>query len=409
MFNRIFVVLLLGFSSGLPFSLVGSTLQAWYADQGLSILTIGLLGLVGQPYVFRFLWAPLMDKVIPNRLGRRRGWILIAQAGIVCGLLLMSMMSPQQQTWLLAFFALGLAVLSASQDIAIDAYRTEILKDNENGLGASAAVLGYRVATLLSGGLSLIMAQYLGWGPTYQIMALIMLAMLAVTFFIKEPSVTVHHESFTQSFINPFKELLMREKGLLVLIFIFFYKLGEAFTSTSSGMVNAFLLQDLHFDLATVGLVNKVFGITAIMLGSLTAGFIMLRLSLFKALLYFGLLQAVTNILFIILAVNAKSTSLLVLAVVGDNLAAGMGTTAIVAFMMWWINKSYTASQFALLSAIAALPRVLAGPITGLIQPSIGWVHFFELAFLLALPCLFVLVYLRPTAIEHEKAGLDFK
>jgi PAT family beta-lactamase induction signal transducer AmpG len=403
MFNRIFVVLLLGFSSGLPFSLVGSTLQAWYADQGLPILTIGLLGLVGQPYVFRFLWAPLMDRFIPNRLGRRRGWILIAQGGIVGGLLLMSMLSPQQQTLLLAFCALGLAFLSASQDIAIDAYRTEILKDNENGLGASAAVLGYRVATLLSGGLSLIMAQYLGWGLTYQIMALIMLAMLAVTYFIKEPSVIIHHESLTQSLINPFKELLVREKGLLVLVFIFLYKLGEAFTSTSSGMVNAFLLQDLHFDLATVGLVNKVFGISAIMLGSLVAGFVMLRLSLFKALLYFGLLQAVTNILFIVLAANAKSTPLLVLAVVGDNLAAGMGTTAIVAFMMWWINKSYTASQFALLSAIAALPRVIAGPITGLIQPAIGWVHFFELAFLLALPCLLVLIYLRPTLLEHLK------
>jgi PAT family beta-lactamase induction signal transducer AmpG len=394
--KRIFIVFLLGFSSGLPFALVGSTLQAWYAVDGLSILAIGMLSLVGQPYVYRFLWAPFMDMFVPNRLGRRRGWIIITQTLLVCGFFIISLLKPSQTPWIMAILALLLAFFSASQDIAIDAYRTEILLEHEHGLGASAAVLGYRLATLISGGMALVIAQYWGWVLTYQLMAGLMIPAMIVTYRATEPVYMATQNSTKINFSAPFKELLFRPKAISVFIFIFLYKLGEAFTSTSSGIVTAFLIQGLHFDLATVGLINKVFGIASIMIGSLVAGIIMLRLSLFNALLIFGILQAVTNIVFISLASVGKNIELLTLAVVSDNIAAGMGTTALVAMLMWWCNKEYTGTQFALLTACASLPRVLSGPLAGLVQPMMGWVHFYELAFALALPCLVMLFIIKP-------------
>jgi MFS transporter, PAT family, beta-lactamase induction signal transducer AmpG len=392
---RIFIVFCLGFSSGLPFCLVGSTLQAWFAVDGLSILAIGMLSLVGQPYVFRFLWAPFLDKSSPNRLGRRRGWIVITQVILIVGLFIISFLNPNDYAWPMAVIAFLLAFFSASQDIAIDAYRTEILPQKEHGLGASSAVLGYRLATLLSGGFALIIAQYWGWSYTYQLMAILMIPGIIVAYRAPEPK-RIIKEAVRHSFLEPFKELLQRKKALSLLLFIFLYKLGEAFTSTSSGIVIAFLINGLGFNLATVGLVNKVFGIAAIMLGSIFAGIFMLRMPLYISLMIFGVAQALTNALFILLAHVGHHLGVLITAVIADNLAAGMGTTALVAMLMWWTNKQFTGTQFAFLSAIAALPRVLSGPVAGVLQPVMGWTNFYELAFLLSLPCLIVLMMIKP-------------
>lgn len=397
--RHFFIVFFLGFSSGLPFTLVGTTLAAWYADKGLSIMNIGMLTLVGQPYIYKFLWSPFLDKAFFKKMGRRRGWIFSTQLLLVIGILSLSLFSPSEAPLLIAIMALGIAITSATQDIAIDAYRADILLPHERGLGATLAVFSYRIATLVSGALALIWAEHYGWSSTFIILGLSLLPSLLVNLLSPEPSQQL---AKPVTFITPFKALLKRDKALMVFGFIFLYKLGEAFTSTSSGITMPFLIQGLGFDLTTIGLTGKGVGIIATIVGSFIAGFLMLRVSLYRALFIFGVLQAATNLFFVLLAYVGKKLSLLVIAVLFDNLAAGMGMTALIAFMMAWSDKRYTASQFALLSAISALPRMLSGPIAALIQIHYGWVVMFAFSFLFALPALWVLSRLKSNIIKAD-------
>lgn len=399
--RHFFIVFFLGFSSGLPFTLVGTTLAAWYAHKGLSIMNIGMLTLIGQPYIYKFLWAPLLDKAFFKKMGKRRGWIFSTQLLLVLGILLLALFSPDKHPFLVALFALCIALISATQDVAIDAYRAEILLPHERGLGATLAVFSYRLATLVSGALALIWAEHYGWPATFIILALSLIPSLLVNLLSPEPS-----QKLTKpvSFITPFKALIKRDKALMVFCFIFLYKLGEAFTSTSSGITMPFLIQGLGFDLTTIGLTGKGVGIIATIVGSFIAGFLMLRVSLYRALFIFGVLQAFTNLLFVLLAYVGKKLSLLVVAVLFDNLAAGMGMTALLAFMMAWSDKRYTASQFALLSAISALPRMLSGPIAAMLQIHYGWVVMFACSFVFALPALWVLFRLKSYVIKADNA-----
>ncbi|WP_058474193.1 AmpG family muropeptide MFS transporter [Legionella quateirensis] len=394
--KRLFIVFILGFSSGLPMALISSTLQAWYAYSGMSVLVTGSLSLVSLPYAYRIFWGPILDRYSLFDLGKRRSWILTMQFLLLVGFNLMAWFTPEQYPKVLAFLALILACFSATQDVAIDAHRAEYLPVSEHALGASLAVFGYRVALLLSGGLALIMAGHFGWAFTYRFMGFVMIIGMAATLFSQEPSAEIQEKTnFALSFIAPIKELFGRPKIIYLLMFVFCYKLGEAFTTTTSGIVMPFLIQGLGFSLDTIGYINKMLGIGSILLGGLTAGYILLHSSLYRSLLFFGLLQAITNVFFVALAMIGKNTVLLAVAVVSDNFAAGMGSTALVALFMRLVNKQFTGTQFSILVALSTLPRIISGPIAASIQLNIGWVGLYQLSIIFALAFIPFLILIK--------------
>ncbi|RUR12759.1 MFS transporter [Legionella sp. km772] len=384
--KRLFIVLILGFSSGLPMALLSSTLQAWFASSGLSVLATGALSLIGLPYTYRMFWGPILDRYPLLKLGKRRSWILVMQILLLLGFNVMAWFTPDEYPRLLAFIALSLACFSATQDVAIDAHRVEYLPIPEHALGASLAVFGYRFALLFSGGIALIMAEHWGWAFTYRLMGLSMAIGMIAVFFSNEPEVALKEPSSSGFlFLAPIKELLSRPGIISLFMFIFCYKLGEAFTTTTSGIVMPFLIQGLDFSLETIGYVNKILGITSVLIGGLTAGLILTRCSLYYSLWFFGLLQAFTNVLFVILAMVGKNTTLLAVAVFSDNFAAGMGSTALVALFMRLVNKQFTGTQFSILVAISTIPRIISGPIAAGIEMHIGWTALYELSVVCAL------------------------
>ncbi|MFI4919692.1 MAG: AmpG family muropeptide MFS transporter [Legionellales bacterium] len=400
--KRLVIVFILGFSSGLPMALISSTLQAWYADSGMSVLATGALSLVSLPYVYRIFWGPILDRYSLLSIGKRRSWVLVMQVLLLLGFNAMAWFTPEHHPKLLAFLALILACFSATQDVAIDAHRTEFLPVTEHALGASLAVFGYRLALLLSGGLALIMAQQVGWAFTYRFMGMVMIVGMLAVVFSKEPVVAVKEKgTFIHSFIAPIHEFFSRPGVVGLFVFIFCYKLGEAFTTTTSGIVMPFLIQGLGFSLDTIGYVNKMLGVGSVLLGGLTAGFLLMRCSLYRSLFCFGLFQALTNVLFVVLAMVGKNTALLAVAVVSDNFAAGLGSTALVALFMRLVDKRFTGTQFSMLVALSTLPRIVSGPVAATIQMSLGWIGLYQLSVLLALSFIPFLIMIK----EQTRSG----
>ena len=403
--RRLLIVFTLGFSSGLPFALISSTLQAWFADAGMSILATGSLSLLGLPYVYRIIWGPLLDRYSLLPMGKRRSWMLVMQALLLVGFNLIAWLSPATSPELMVFTAFVLACFSATQDVAIDAHRTEYLPQTEHAIGASLAVFGYRLALLVAGGFALIIAEYWGWAAAYRLMGFLMVFGMVATFCSSEPSLqTPTTGKYTDLFVAPLKELFARPGIVPLLLFVFFYKLGESFTTTTSGIVMPFLIQGLGFPLDVIAYVNKMMGISSILLGGLTAGILLIRWPLYRALLVFGLLQAVTNGLFIILAIVGKNIMVFSVAVVCDNFAAGMGSTALVALFMRRVDRRYTATQFSMFVAIASLPRILSGPLAAILQSWFGWVGLYQLSFLLALVFVPFLMKVRKQTIADDES-----
>ena len=383
--GRIAAVLVLGFSSGLPLALSGGTLQAWLTVEGVDIRTIGLFSLVGLPYTLKFLWAPLMDRFVIPIFGRRRGWIVLCQMVLIGIILGMSVSSPKNALWLLAILAFFLTFVSASQDIAIDAYRAEVLKNRERGLGAAVSVTGYRVAMLVSGALALILtlgvlAVWLGPEPEYS---------------------AAPPASMKEAVAGPFAEFFSRSGVWSLLALIILYKLGDAFAGS---LTTTFLIRGVNFSVGEVGAINKGMGLAATIIGAIYGGLLMARLRLFNSLLIFGIFQAVSNLSFMVLALVGKNYPLMIFTIAFENLAGGMGTAAFVAFLMALCNQRYTATQFALLSALASLGRVFVGPLSGVLVDEMGWTVFFFSTFLFALPGLILLWVMKHVvmAIENE-------
>lgn len=391
--RRVAVVCLLGFSSGLPLALTSGTLQAWMTVAGVDLATIGIFTLVGVPYTWKFLWAPLMDRYVPPFLGRRRGWIAATQLLLALGIAVMGALDPVTMPWALAALALLVAFVSASQDVVFDAYRTDVLRPPERGIGAAVSVLGYRLGMLVSGALALILSDQIGWQSTYWLMAALMLAAIAVTAFGPEPETAIKPPAtLTEAVVEPLREFFSRHGAWALLVLIVLYKLGDAFAGS---LTTAFLIRGVDFSPTEVGTINKGMGLAATLVGVTLGGVLMARLGLFRSLLLFGVLQAVSNLTFMWLAVVGKSYAVMVLAVGFENLAGGMGTAAFVALLMSMCDKRFTASQFALLSALAAVGRVYVGPASGYLVESVGWVTFFGFTFLVALPGLLLLFWLR--------------
>ena len=391
--RRIVAVLFLGFSSGLPLALSGGTLQAWLTVEGVDIKTIGLFTLVGLPYTLKFLWAPLVDRFVFPLFGRRRGWILVFQALLLILIFSMSLVSPSKAPWLLAFLAFSLAFASSSQDIVIDAYRAEVLREKERGLGAAVSVTGYRVAMLISGALALILSGILGWQLTYMIIAGLMVVGMTAAWLGPEPEDSgIAPKTLQEAVSGPLVEFFSRKGAWAMLALIVLYKLGDAFAGS---LTTTFLIRGVGFSVIEVGAINKGMGLAATIVGALFGGALMTRLGLFRSLFLFGILQAVSNLSFMVLAMLGKSYPMLVFTIGFENLAGGMGTAAFVAFLMALCNHNFTATQFALLSAMASLGRVFVGPTSGFIVDEFGWLLFFLVTFLAALPGLILLWKMR--------------
>ena len=401
--SRVLTVLFLGFSSGLPLALSGGTLQAWLTVENVDIKTIGMFSLVGLPYTLKFIWSPLMDRFVVPIFGRRRGWIALSQLALIGLILGMSVTSPQNGLWFLALLAFCLTFVSASQDVAIDAYRAEVLREPERGIGAAVSVTGYRVAMLVSGALALIFSGYLGWRATYMLMALIMsIGVIAVWLGPEPEDPGTPPSSMKDAVEGPFKEFFSRTGVWSLLALIILYKLGDAFAGS---LTTTFLIRGMSFSVVEVGTINKGMGLASTIIGALFGGVLMARLRLFKSLLIFGILQAVSNLSFMVLALVGKSYPLMIFTIAFENLAGGMGTAAFVAFLMVLCNHSYTATQFALLSALASLGRVFVGPLSGVLVDGMGWTVFFFTTFLFALPGLILLWIMREVVIRTETAN----
>lgn len=397
--RRIAVLLLLGFSSGLPLALTFSTLQAWMKDAEMDLATIGAITLVGLPYTIKYLWAPLMDRYTPPFLGRRRGWLVVTQLALMAGITFMGSLDPASQAGALAISAVVVAFLSASQDIVVDAYRADVLHQQELGAGAAVSVLGYRLGMLASGAMALILADHLPWAMVYQIMAGLMVIGLVASIIGPEPQVSSTPKTLAAAVVQPFRAFFSRKAALWLLLFIVVYKLADAL---AGAMTTPFLL-DIGFTKTELGTVNKAFGLAATLLGALAGGALVARFGLFNCLLGFGVLQAVSNFAFMALALAGPSPGGLVIAVGVENLSGGMGTAAFVAFLMSLTERQYSATQYALLSSLTALTRTVAGAPTGVLADHLGWAEFFGVTVLGALPGLLLLWWLRRAGLWEER------
>ena len=403
--GRMLTALLMGFSSGLPLLLAtGSVLQAWLKETGVDLGTIGLFALVGLPYTLKFLWAPLLDRFTPvAMLGRRRGWLLLIQLTLMAAIVGLGFTDPARSLPLVTLAAFLVAFCSASQDIVIDAYRRESLADDEQGLGASLYVNGYRVGMLLSSGGGLILADFVPFSAVYWTMAAAMLPGLITTLFCVEPPVPAGTpRTLRDAVVQPFVEYFSRQDAGLILLFVLLYKVGEMM---SSQMTTPFYL-DLAFTKTEIGTVVKLFGFWATVIGGLLGGVLILRLGLYRSLWTFGVLQAIGLIGFVILARLGHSLPGLALAVSSENLFSGMATTAYVAFMANLTNKKFTATQYALLSSLMGIPRVIVNTPTGYLAEWLGWEGFFLFCMLSTIPGLWLLTRFRSwMEAEREMAA----
>lgn len=405
--RRIASVLMLGFASGLPLALTAGTLQAWMTVEGLDLKTIGFFTLVGQAYVFKFLWAPLMDRYLPPGLaqwaGRRRAWLLVTQAALALAIAGMGMTGPTHGLFALAVLAVMVAFSSASQDIVYDAWRTDVLAPAERGAGASVMALGYRIAMLVSGGLALWLADvWLGWRGMYLLMAGLMVLAMVATAWAPEPDAPpAPPRSLQEAVIGPLAEFFSRRSAWAFLLLIVLYKLGDAFAGALS---TSFLIRGVGFSAGDVGLINKSMGLVATLVGALVGGALMSRLGLFRSLVVFGVAQMVSNLAYWVLAVTPAHLWTMALAVGVENLCGGMGTAAFVALLMALCDRRFSATQYALLSALSAVGRVYVGPVAGVAVEAVGWPSFFLGTVMTALPGLLLLLFLREPVGQLEAA-----
>lgn len=396
------ILLILGFSSGLPLALTSGTLQAWVTVAGVDLKTIGFFSLVGQAYVFKFLWSPLMDRYTPSFLGRRRGWLLLTQLLLMVAIIAMGFMDPGRHLQAMAGLAVVIAFASASQDVVFDAWKTDVLPAEERGSGAAISVLGYRLAMLVSGGLALWLAdRWLGWQATYWLMAALLIPCIFATLFAPEPSDTIPvPRSLEQAVVAPLRDFFGRNNAWLILLLIVMYKLGDAFAMS---LTTPFLIRGLGFDAGQVGMVNKTLGLFATIVGALYGGALMQRWTLFRALFIFGILQGASNAGYWLLSITDKHLITMASAVFLENLCGGMGTAAFVALLMTLCNKSFSATQFALLSALAAVGRVYVGPIAGWFVELHGWPTFYLFSVVAAIPGVLLLFLCRETLEYTQK------
>ena len=408
--KKMALCLSLGFASGMPLFVVLTLLGAYLRKEGVNLKEIGLFSLIMIPYTWKFVWSPVVDRYNLFHFGRRRSWMLISQIAVFFSIFLLGQFSPKTSLSVIAVVSVILSFASATQDIVIDAYRREILTDRELGLGTSLFITASRASSLVPGGLSLVIAQFLSWSDVFFITAAFMLPALVVTFFIKEPETINAPRNLRQAIIDPFREFKDR-RGLksmfLIILFVFCYKLGD---SMATALATPFYI-DLHYDLLTIGLVAKNAGLWSMLIGGILGGVIMLKTGINKALWYFGFGQLITILGFVILAHEgigsdtAPSVFLLAFVIIAECLGAGLGTSAFVAFLSAQTNKTYAATQFALLTSLSAVPRTFCNATTGYIVEFMGWENFFIFCTVLAIPGMLLLLKVAPFKSEPKSSN----
>jgi len=387
------VAFLMGFSCGLPLLLTITVLQAWMKEEGVDLTVIGMMALVGLPYTLKFVWAPFMDRFTLPLLGRRRGWMLVAQVALIFSIAGLGSTDPANNPWMVAFAAFLVTFFSASQDIVVDAYRREDFPDEELGLASSLYINGYRVGMLLASGGGLIIADQMPFSSVYLIMAACMLPGVLTTLMAHEPEITVKTPAtLKEAVLDPLVEYFSRQGALWILAFILFYKIGD---TMASAMTTPFYL-DIGFSKTEIGAVVKLFGFWATIAGGLIGGVLMLKLNINRSLWVFGFLQALSTACFAVLARIGHSIPALSVVIAFENLSGGMGTAAYAAFMASITNKRFTATQYALLTSLMGVPRVMASAPTGFLAKSVGWESFFIACTLIAIPGMLLLLKFAP-------------
>jgi MFS transporter, PAT family, beta-lactamase induction signal transducer AmpG len=407
--RKMAALLFLGFSSGLPLLLIGNTLKAWMTVEKVDLAAIGWFSLASLPYSLKFLWSPFLDRFTIPILGRRRGWLIVTQVALVVAIAIMAFQQPKQALQLLAINAIIIAFFSASQDIAVDAYRTDVLQKLEMGAGAAVFILGYRIALLIAGALALILADRIPWSSVYLFMAGTMVLGIFATLFAPEPTQISPPASLTDAVILPFSEFFQRQgviQAFLVLVFITLYKLGDALLSN---MATPFLLQ-VGFTKTDIGAIQVGMGLIATIVGALSGGAILSRIGINRSLWVFGILQAVSNLAYLYLAYTGKNYQAMVLAINIEQFCGGLGTAAFVAFLMSLCNQKFSATQYALLSSLMAVSRdILASP-GGEIAKNTGWPLFFIITIIAAVPGLLLLPIFapwNPKPVAITRPGLE--
>ncbi len=396
------VALLMGFSCGLPLLLTLGVLQAWMKEEGVDLTWVGMITLVQSPYSWKFLWSPVLDRFTPPWLGRRRGWLLIAQLALMVSIAALGGSDPVAHPGWMVASALLVAFFSATQDIVVDAYRREDLPDEELGLGSSLYVYGYRIGMWAASGGGLILADHLSFSQVYLIMALGLIPGVATTLLTAEPQVVSSPpRSLREAIWEPLADFFRRDGAGSILAFILLYKIGD---TMAAAITTPFYLE-LGFSKSEIGTVVKLFGSWATIAGAVGGGVLMLRLGIHRSLWVFGLLQAVSTAGFAVLARIGGNLAALSGVIAFESITGGMGTSAFVAFMASLTNKKFTATQYALLTSIMGLPRVLASAPTGLAAKHLGWEWFFILCTLGAIPGLMVLARFAPWQARRPAPG----
>jgi len=403
--RRMLICVFTGFSSGLPLYLLLNLVPAWLRSEGVDLKTIGLFALIQFPYTWKFLWAPLLDRYAPpiGVRGRRRGWMLVTQLGLLAAIAALGLFAPGSEIVPILWLTAAVALLSATQDIALDAYRREILAEHELGLGNSVHVNAYRIAGLVPGSLSLILADRLPWSQVFAVTALFMLPGMALALLAREPAVAGNApKTLKDAVVEPFHEFINRnglKDALTILAFIFLYKLGD---SMCTALATPFYL-DMGFAKSQIGIVAKNAGLWPAVIGGLVGGLWMVKLGINRALWLFGVVQLVSIFGFAWLAwigpqtaVGAAELARLALVIGFEALGVGLGTAAFVAFIARATHPLYTATQFALFTSLAAVPRTFLNATTGFLIERMGWLGFFLLCALLAVPGMLLLLRVAP-------------
>ena len=394
--RRMLICVFTGFTSGLPLYLLIQLVPAWLRAEGVGLAEIGFFALIGFPYTWKFLWSPVMDRFTLPFLGHRRGWMLVTQVALLASIGVMGFIKPDLSIWTVAYLAAAVAFFSASQDVVLDAYRRELLPDVELGLGNAIHVQTYRLAGLVPGSLALILSDHLPWHMVFIVVALFMFVGIVLTLVIDEAILEpTPPKTMGEAIVEPFREFLGRkgpQTAALILLFLFLYKLGD---SMATALQTPFFI-DMGFSRTEIGSVAKFAALVASIFGGLFGGVVMIKLGINRALWIFGVVQVVSILGFALLSVVGTNLWMLGVANAFEYLGVGLGTAAFVAFIARTTNPAFAATQFALFTALTAVPRTLANAVTGVIVEQIGWTSFFLLCTVLAIPGMLLLFKVAP-------------
>jgi len=394
--RRMLICVFTGFTSGLPLYLLIQLVPAWLRAEGVGLAEIGFFALIGFPYTWKFLWSPVMDRFTLPFLGHRRGWMLVTQVALLVSISVMGFIKPDLSIWTVAYLAAAVAFFSASQDVVLDAYRRELLPDVELGLGNAVHVQTYRLAGLVPGSLALILSDHLPWHMVFIVVALFMFVGIILTLVIDEAiSEPTPPKTMAEAIVEPFREFIGRkgvQSAALILLFLFLYKLGD---SMATALQTPFFI-DMGFSRTEIGSVAKFAALIASIFGGLFGGIVMIKLGINRALWIFGVVQVVSILGFALLSVVGTNLWMLGVANAFEYLGVGLGTAAFVAFIARTTNPAFAATQFALFTALTAVPRTLANAVTGVIVEQVGWTSFFLLCTVLAIPGMLLLFKVAP-------------